>query len=157
MTEVDACASWHCYLPRVQPGQRYGFRVHGPWEPEKGIRCNPAKLLLDLYAKALDGEIDWGPSLFSYEFGDDDSRTTRTRRATSDSAPYVPKSVVSNPFFDWGDDRHPHAAVAPDGGLRGPREGHHRTAPRRAREPPGHVLPGLCSPSRSSSTSSGSA
>ena len=70
LTEVDAYV-WHCYLPQVQPGQRYGYRVHGPWDPSKGLRCNPNKLLLDPYAKATYGEIDWDQSLFGYNFGDD--------------------------------------------------------------------------------------
>jgi glycogen operon protein len=90
---------WHGYLPRVWPGQRYGFRVHGPYEPDRGLRCNPAKLLLDPYAKAVDGEIDWGQPLFSYDFGYPDSVNTE------DSAPHAMKSVVINTFFDWGDDR----------------------------------------------------
>ena len=61
LTEVDAYV-WHAYLPRVQPGQRYGYRVHGPWDPSEGLRCNPNKLLLDPYAKATSGEIQWGQS-----------------------------------------------------------------------------------------------
>ncbi|RYJ02925.1 MAG: glycogen debranching enzyme, partial [Actinomycetales bacterium] len=67
VTEVDGFV-WHAYLPQVQPGQLYGYRVHGPWDPENGLRCNPHKLLLDPYAKATSGEIDWDPSLFSYRF-----------------------------------------------------------------------------------------
>ena len=69
LTEVDAYV-WHAYLPEVQPGQCYGYRVHGPWDPAQGLRCNPNKLLLDPYAKATRGEIDWHQSLFGYEFGD---------------------------------------------------------------------------------------
>ena len=98
LTEVDAYV-WHCYLPSVQPGQRYGYRVHGPWEPEKGLRCNPNKLLLDPYAKATSGEIDWDQSLFGYTFGDPDSRNDE------DSAPHMTYGVVINPFFDWEGDR----------------------------------------------------
>ncbi|MDQ1477814.1 MAG: isoamylase [Actinomycetota bacterium] len=98
--EVDAYC-WHAYLPGVGPGQRYGYRVHGPWDPAAGVRCNPAKLLLDPYAKAIDGEVDWNPACFGYDFGDEDSRND------DDSAPHVPKSVVHNPFFDWGNDRPP--------------------------------------------------
>ncbi|HEV2641592.1 MAG TPA: hypothetical protein VGT98_02745, partial [Candidatus Elarobacter sp.] len=67
--EVDAYC-WHTYLPTVGPGQRYGYRVHGPWDPAAGIRCNPAKLLLDPYAKAIDGEVDWNPACFGYNFDD---------------------------------------------------------------------------------------
>lgn len=98
--EVDAFV-WHAYLPGVQPGQRYGYRVHGPWDPENGLRCNPAKLLLDPYAKATCGEINWGQSLFSYEFGDPDSFNG------DDSAADMMLGVVVNPYFDWTGDRHP--------------------------------------------------
>ena len=98
LTEVDAFV-WHCYLPSVQPGQRYGYRVHGPWDPAKGLRCNPSKLLLDPYAKATRGEIEWDPSVFSYDFGDPDSRND------DDSADHMMLGVVINPFFDWEGDR----------------------------------------------------
>ncbi|MEV4347960.1 glycogen debranching protein GlgX [Actinoplanes sp. NPDC049596] len=90
---------WHGYLPRVVPGQRYGYRVHGPYDPANGLRCNPNKLLLDPYAKAIDGRNDWNQALFSYNFGEPDSVNDE------DSAPYAQKSVVINPFFDWGNDR----------------------------------------------------
>jgi isoamylase len=100
MTERDALV-WHIYLPRVTPGQRYGFRVHGPYEPAEGQRCNPSKLLLDPYAKAIEGAMDWDQALFSYNFGDPDSHNTE------DSAPHMMKSVVTNPYFDWQDDRLP--------------------------------------------------
>ncbi|HTW14751.1 MAG TPA: glycogen debranching protein GlgX [Nocardioides sp.] len=100
LTEVDAYV-WHCYLPQVQPGQRYGYRVHGPWDPAQGLRCNPSKLLLDPYAKATSGEIDWDQALFSYDFGDEDSRND------DDSAPHMTYGVVINPFFDWEGDRRP--------------------------------------------------
>jgi glycogen operon protein len=93
---------WHGYLPGVGPGQRYGFRVHGPYDPGAGHRFNPAKLVIDPYAKAIEGRVDWHPSVFGYELGGDD--TVIDER---DSAPHVPKSLVTNPFFDWGDDRHP--------------------------------------------------
>jgi glycogen operon protein len=98
LTEVDAHV-WHCYLPSVQPGQRYGYRVHGPWDPQNGLRCNPNKLLLDPYAKATSGDIDWDQSLFSYNFGDEDSRND------DDSAAHMTLGVVINPFFDWEGDR----------------------------------------------------
>ena len=90
---------WHGYLPRVGPGQRYGYRVHGPYDPAAGLRCNPAKLLLDPYAKAIDGHINWDEALFSYRFGDPDSYND------TDSAPYAMTSVVINPYFDWAGDR----------------------------------------------------
>jgi isoamylase len=90
---------WHGYLPQVGPGQRYGYRVHGPYEPAAGLRCNPNKLLLDPYAKAIDGRIEWNESLFSYRFGQPRSINN------ADSAPHAMKSVVINPFFDWMNDR----------------------------------------------------
>jgi isoamylase len=93
---------WHGYAPTVGPGQRYGFRVHGPYEPAEGLRCNPHKLLIDPYAKAIDGELDWGQPVFGYTFGDPDGPPN-----TQDSAASVPKSIVASPFFDWGEDRHP--------------------------------------------------
>jgi glycogen operon protein len=92
---------WHGYLPGVVPGQRYGFRVHGPYNPERGHRCNPAKLLLDPYAKAIDGQIDWDQACFGYNFGDPGSRND------DDSAPHTMRSVVINPYFDWNSDRPP--------------------------------------------------
>ncbi len=94
---------WHCYLPGISPGQRYGFRVHGPFDPKAGHRFNPNKLLIDPYAKAIEGDVGWDPAVFGYPLGDDDSVMDQR-----DSAPHVPKSVVVNPFFDWGHDRHPH-------------------------------------------------
>ncbi|WP_447644698.1 glycogen debranching protein [Nocardioides zeae] len=100
LTEVDAFV-WHAYLPSVQPGQHYGYRVHGPWDPSNGLRCNPAKLLLDPYAKATSREIDWDPALFSYVFGEEDTRND------DDSGPHMMHSVVINPFFDWEGDRRP--------------------------------------------------
>jgi glycogen operon protein len=93
---------WHGYLPNVGPGQRYGFRVHGPWAPEHGNRCNPAKLLLDPYSKAIEGDIKWGQSIFPYNFDNPDGPPN-----TDDSAASMPKSVVISPFFEWGNDRPP--------------------------------------------------
>jgi len=104
LTEVDAHV-WHGYLPLVQPGQRYGYRVHGPYDPARGLRCNPNKLLLDPYAKATDGEIDWDQSLFSYNFGDENNALTAEGRNDDDSAPHMTLGVVINPFFDWEGDR----------------------------------------------------
>ncbi|MEV0145642.1 MULTISPECIES: glycogen debranching protein GlgX [unclassified Nonomuraea] len=101
LPEVDGFV-WHAYFPGIVPGQRYGYRVHGPYEPSRGHRCNPAKLLLDPYAKAIDGDLTWNESLFSYEF------TDPARLNLADSAPYMPKNVVVNPFFEWGNDRPPH-------------------------------------------------
>ena len=92
---------WHGYLPNIAPGQRYGFRVHGPWEPASGQRCNPSKLLLDPYGKAVEGTVQWNPAVFPYTLGQSDDV-----RNDADSAPFMPKSVVVNPYFDWGSD-HP--------------------------------------------------
>ncbi len=100
LTEVDAYV-WHGYLPGVQPGQRYGFRVHGDYDPAQGVRCNPNKLLIDPYAKAIDGDVRWDSAMYGYVFGDED------RMSESDSAPFMPKCVVVNPWFDWGNDRLP--------------------------------------------------
>ena len=98
MLEVDAYV-WHAYLPNIAPGQRYGYRVHGEYDPASGKRFNPNKLLLDPYAKAVDGQVTWGQSVFGYTFGDPDSRND------DDSAAEMMKGVVINPFFDWGGDR----------------------------------------------------
>ena len=100
LPEMDGFV-WHAFLPGVEPGQRYGYRVHGPYDPSRGHRCNPSKLLLDPYAKAIDGRFEWGQALFSYNFGDAQSRNDE------DSAGAMPKSVVISPFFDWGVDRPP--------------------------------------------------
>ncbi len=105
LPEVDGFV-WHGYVPYLQPGQRYGFRVHGPYEPENGHRCNPSKLLLDPYAKAIEGQAENDQSLYSYTFGDPDAATTTTVN-TDDSVAHTMHSVVVNPFFDWGDDRPP--------------------------------------------------
>ena len=100
LRESDAFVR-HAYLPGIMPGQRYGFRVHGPYAPERGLRCNSAKLLLDPYARAISGQIQWGEEVYGYHFGDPD------RRNDLDSAPHTMTSVVVNPYFDWGDDRPP--------------------------------------------------
>ncbi|QET94556.1 glycogen debranching protein GlgX [Roseomonas mucosa] len=94
---------FHCYLPDARPGTVYGYRVHGPYEPENGHRFNPNKLLLDPYAKGLVGALKWDPSHFGYqmESGDDLSFDER------DSAPFMPKSRVVDPAFTWGHDRRP--------------------------------------------------
>ncbi|MGP6172848.1 glycogen debranching protein GlgX [Corynebacterium sp. A21] len=103
LAEVDAHV-WHCYLPGIQPGQRYGYRVHGPYDPANGKRCDPNKLLVDPYARAFDGEFDGHPSLFSYDITDPDNPHGRNNE---DSLGHTMKSVVINPFFDWGSDRSP--------------------------------------------------
>ncbi|MDF2047430.1 glycogen debranching protein GlgX, partial [Microbacterium sp. Kw_RZR3] len=100
LIDVDAFV-WHAYLPNIQPGQRYGYRVHGEYDPANGKRYNASKLLLDPYAKAVEGQVDWGQPVFSYEFGDPDSFNDE------DSAAHMMKGVVINPFFDWSGDRQP--------------------------------------------------
>ncbi|HET6379530.1 MAG TPA: glycogen debranching protein GlgX [candidate division Zixibacteria bacterium] len=93
---------WHCYLPDVRPGQRYAYRVHGPYEPGRGHRFNPAKLLIDPYAKRVDGSVNWTDRLFGYLMGGDPDEPD-----DRDSAPDVPKCVVIDPAFVWGEDRPP--------------------------------------------------
>jgi glycogen operon protein len=100
LTEVDGFV-WHAYLPTVQPGQRYGYRVDGPYNPAKGHRCNPSKLLLDPYAKAIEGQVDGDESLFSYRFDNP------AELNTMDNLQHTMLSVVTTPFFDWGNDRPP--------------------------------------------------
>jgi glycogen operon protein len=100
LDEVDAFV-WHAYVPNIQPGQRYGYRVHGPYDPAHGLRFNAAKLLLDPYAKAVEGAVRWGQPVFGYTFGDPDSRNDE------DSAADMMKGIVVNPFFDWAGDRRP--------------------------------------------------
>ena len=101
LTEVDAFV-WHGYVPEIGPGIRYGYRVHGPWDPVEGFLCNPAKLLLDPYAKAIHGAVTPDDALFGY-----DRTFSRYRLSATDSAPYTMKSVVINPFFDWDSDKPP--------------------------------------------------
>jgi isoamylase len=104
---------WHGYLPGVRPGQLYGYRVHGPWDPARGARFNPAKLLLDPYARAIAGQLAYQPPIYGHAGGwapavvppPDDSVID-----TQDSAPFVPKSVVVSDGFDWGDDAPPATA-----------------------------------------------
>ncbi|MEL7156834.1 MAG: glycogen debranching protein GlgX, partial [Actinomycetota bacterium] len=91
----------HGYVPGVGPGRHYGYRVHGPWAPDEGILCNPSKLLIDPYAKAVAGPIVWGEEVYGHGPGDLDRRDDR------DSAPFMPRSVVIDPTFDWEGDRPP--------------------------------------------------
>ena len=119
MTEQNSYV-WHDYLPGIQPGQRYGYRVYGPYDPAKGLRCNPNKLLLDPYAKAIEGNIDGDESLYSYWFKSPEDVTSMN---TLDSAPHTMKSAVVNPYFDWGNDQHPnisyHDSVIYEAHVRG--------------------------------------
>jgi isoamylase len=98
LPEVTAFC-WHGYVPGVKPGQRYGFRIDGPWAPADGHRCNPSKLLLDPYARAISGPIQWGPAVLPYTAGSDGND-----RSDEDSAPFVPRSIVVDERFDWGAD-----------------------------------------------------
>jgi isoamylase len=95
---------WHVYIPGIRPGQLYGYRVYGPYEPQNGHRFNPNKLLIDPYAKAISGTIQWHDALFGYEVGHPDADLSFSE---SDSAPYVPKSVVIDQNFDWEGDKSP--------------------------------------------------
>ncbi len=95
---------WHGYLPRIGPGQLYGYRVHGPYEPETGARFNPNKLVIDPYAKAVHGRVDWNAPVFGYKLGDEAMDLSFDEK---DSGWGVPKCVVTNSWFDWDEDRQP--------------------------------------------------
>ncbi len=95
---------WHCYLPDVRPGQLYAYRVHGPYAPHQGHRFNPEKLVLDPYARAIGGYIEWHDAVFGYQIGHPDADLSFN---PTDSAPYVPKCVVVDEAFTWGGDRPP--------------------------------------------------
>ena len=95
---------WHIYLPEVKPGQLYGYRVHGPYEPEKGLRFNANKLLLDPYAKAIGREVNWADELFGYQIGHADADLSFDGR---DSAPFAPLAVVIDGAFNWDDEQRP--------------------------------------------------
>ena len=116
LTEVDGFV-WHTYLPDVGPAQHYGYRVHGPYDPHQGHGCNPAKLLLDPYGKAVHGKLRWDEAVFGYQFDHPGSINT------TDSAPFMPVNVVIDPFFDWGGDRLPripyHETVIYEAHVRG--------------------------------------
>ena len=95
---------WHAYLPEAKPGQLYGYRVHGPYEPENGHRFNPNKLLIDPYAKAIAGNIEGHEALLGYEVG---HKSEDLSFSTTDSAPFVPKAVVIDRSFNWENDISP--------------------------------------------------
>lgn len=95
---------YHIYVPGLRPGQLYGYRVHGPYDPNNGHRFNPAKLVIDPYARAIAGTIEWDNSLFGYEVGHEDEDL---KMSDTDSAPFLPKAVVVNDDFDWEGDKAP--------------------------------------------------
>jgi glycogen operon protein len=95
---------WHGFFPDVQPGQLYGYRVHGPYEPARGLRFNGNKLLLDPYAKAIGRNLTWNDALFGYKVGDEEADLSFDER---DSGPYAPLAAVVDDAFTWGDDRAP--------------------------------------------------
>ena len=106
----------HGYVPGVEPGQHYGFRVFGPWDPSRGLWCNPAKLLIDPYAKAITGDLGWGPEVYGFDQADHTAPDYTAPDYTApdytvpdhlDSAAFMPKAVVIDPTFDWGDDSPP--------------------------------------------------
>ncbi|OHB67517.1 MAG: glycogen debranching enzyme GlgX [Planctomycetes bacterium RBG_13_62_9] len=105
MSERDGY-NWHAYLAGVSPGQRYGYRVHGPWEPKKGLRCCPNKLLLDPSCKAVSGMIHWSDALFPYRKGRPEGPCS-----TSNDAHLTMKSVVCSPYFDWSGECHSHTPL----------------------------------------------
>jgi glycogen operon protein len=92
---------WHAFVPGIGPGQAYGYRVSGPWDPERGLRCNPAKLLLDPYAKAISGSVSFGPEVLGQVEADPG------KPSTLDSAPHMPKSLVIDTEFGWQDHERP--------------------------------------------------
>ena len=116
LEEVDAFA-WHAYLPNIGPGQRYGYRVHGPYDAKLGVRCNPYKLLLDPYARAIEGQVNWNTSCYGYDL------RHPTAVNIEDSAANVFKSVVHHPHFDWAGDKPPdrplHETVIYEAHLKG--------------------------------------
>ena len=100
ITDNDADV-WHAFVPGIGPGQAYGYRVGGPWDPAQGLRCNPAKLLLDPYAKAVAGTVTFGPEVLGQDAADPG------QPSTLDSAGHVPRSLVIDPAFGWQDDERP--------------------------------------------------
>ena len=116
---------WHAFVPGVGPGQAYGYRVDGPWDPAQGLRCNPAKLLLDPYAKAISGTVTFGPEVLGQDATDPGAPSTL------DSAGHVPRSLVADPAFAWQDGNRPVVPLRGHDPVRGPRQGLHHA-------PPGH-------------------
>ena len=130
--------NWHCYIPGAGPGQRYGYRVHGAYDPATGHRFNPAKLLIDPYAKAIEGR-PVGPRQRAAVRPERATRTPISSRTTSDDAQAIPKCIVIDPVLRLAGRPAAGASVVGDGHLRGAREGLHEAAPGRARGPARHV------------------
>ena len=124
---------WHGFVPGVGPGQAYGLPGHGALRPGRGLRCNPAKLLLDPYARAIPGEVSFGPEVLGYDPDRPDAASTL------DSAAHVPRSLVVDPAFDWGPTAPPGGASPTRVDLRGARQGLHHAPPRRAAGAAGHL------------------
>ncbi|MBJ7400921.1 glycogen debranching protein GlgX [Mycolicibacterium sp.] len=128
LDEVDGFV-WHAYLPTITPGQRYGFRVHGPWDPANGDRCDPSKLLLDPYGKSFHGDFDFSQALYSYDLNADDPASGGTPPMI-DSLGHTMTSVVINPFFDWGSDHPPrtpyHETIIYEAHVKGMTQNHPR-------------------------------
>jgi isoamylase len=104
--------NWHCYVPGVEPGQRYGYRVHGPYAPETGDRFNPAKLLIDPYAKAIEGTVDWSLDTDVLPYVPNGDPDDDSEPDDDDDAAAVPKSIVVDGWFDWQGDRRPETPFA---------------------------------------------
>jgi glycogen operon protein len=128
LDEVDGFV-WHGYLPTVTPGQRYGFRVYGPWDPANGDRCDPSKLLLDPYGKSFHGDFDFSQALYSYDLNAEDPASGGTPPMV-DSLGHTMTSVVINPFFDWGSDHPPripyHQTIIYEAHVKGMTQNHPR-------------------------------
>ena len=158
---VRHALNWHCYLPGVGPGQRYGYRVHGPYAPNQGHRFNPFKLLIDPYAKAIEGLVDWdsGANVLPYVPPDavEDTGEADLELDDEDDAVAMPKSVVIDGSFDWEGDRPPRRPVHRHDHLRDPRQGVHHAPSRRARGPARHLCrAGVRAGDRATSRISGS-
>ena len=128
LDEVDGFV-WHAYLPTITPGQRYGFRVYGPWDPANGDRCDPSKLLLDPYGKSFHGDFDFSQALYSYDLNAEDPASGGTPPMV-DSLGHTMTSVVINPFFDWGSDHPPripyHQTIIYEAHVKGMTQNHPR-------------------------------
>ena len=131
--------NWHCYVPGVSPGQRYGYRVHGPYSPHEGHRFNASKLLIDPYAKAIEGVVDWSDPERLLPYFADGSEDADLERHDQDDSAAIPKSIVIDDAFIWEGDRPPADPVLRDRDLRDARQGVHQEPSRRPRGPARHL------------------